>query len=1159
MQVISTKDVEQAQDYSIQPRAKASSLGGIGFLNYLSGSGNAFVSPWWSQQRDKDLSVFWKGSDKLSGAVSLLTAKVITVPVRVLPRDSSMRKYVQDAEDYTIILNEESEFGQGLMTGLSKWLEDWWCSDNGAFLEIIGDGDKLGPIEGQALGIAHLDSHRCIRTGDPEFPVLYMNPGGGRSKLHWTRVAFASDQPSAREEMFGVGFCAVSRAINSAQNLIDIARYKQEKLGSRPIRGIMQGKGISYDHIMDALTIAEEQMDNRALGIFSQIPVIGDMDLNSSLDILSLTSLPDGFDEETSVRLGMFTVALAFGVPIRWIWPAATSGATKADAMYQHIAGLGGGIGRVLKTLTMLLGGDPRGVRHGRGKFLPEHLKMVFDFQDDEQDKMRADVQSKRSITRAKDVEVAVTTVRVAREQALEASDISQAQFDDMELEDGRLPDGTSLLGLFHNANKPYIEWLDLGVPNPLATSVNDALDMLVEINSAAINIQDVLANSTRAAQRKQAKQALAALDQLKGIYAPLAQQSVQQEIMQRFQSAPAMPGEEGQAIPEEGKKRFDYSVGVGEVIVGELARGAGGRFINKEDLMDQIRAGMLSGMRDMGTVRNSASDKRAEIRAQVAESLGLDLEQLEALAGMKTGVTPFEQEQMLAEMGLASTNEDGSISMTSAGRALLAAANTGDVDKAEQVLSKARSGAGEGKAGGKPKAGGAGKPKGPGKPKTRDEQREENRAKVSDEVADILAPDDSSALVDFDKGMDIDSDRARRLAQRGLVEIDDEGNPRMTSAGKRFMAASEAGDVREAKDILSQAREGVMNTLAKAEQARDQSDAAIQDAQEQAQQNMVKAQGIADKAQQRASAKQARADKLNAKADKLDDEADSIDAEADTIDVRIRELQVKMDATTDPDLTSYYGSKIESMRKDSSTVRDNAERRREKARVIREDADRAEAAVDEIINDANIRINDLMRDARDGIIRAESRQKSMLEYADMLEASVGGGVAPMPAGVEHADIGLVPEHADIGLVPVGLEKYSDDERKYIQSLLQDNDLGDLWESDDIVDIARSVMVMASIGRAEDTVAYLKELYKRKSFVSRVKDFLGIKQKVEPIGRPLERWPADIVVPITEADIVTANMQWDANPALPLRVEGILEARQASVEEIADVVSSGYG
>ena len=65
--------------------------------------------------------------------------------------------------------------------------------------------------------------------------------------------------------MHNVGFCWLSRSINSIQRLIDVATYNQEKLGSRPLRQLILGKGIGADMIKDAIQAAEEVMDNRGL------------------------------------------------------------------------------------------------------------------------------------------------------------------------------------------------------------------------------------------------------------------------------------------------------------------------------------------------------------------------------------------------------------------------------------------------------------------------------------------------------------------------------------------------------------------------------------------------------------------------------------------------------------------------------------------------------------------------------------------------------------------------------------------------------------------------------------------------------------------------------------------------------------------------------
>ncbi len=1015
---VSTKDVQAAAEQSLQPRATVRPSGVTGILRYLA-AGSYRVAPWWSPQRDLDLDAFWKDSDHLSGVLGLLAAKVITVPVRVMPRDTRLKRNIEDAERFNILLNEEAEFGAGWPTLLSKWLSDWYCSDNGAFMDIIGPGDPLGPIEGQATGIAHLDSHRIQRTGDREYPALYTRPDGNVIKIHHTRISMSSDNPSAREEMYGVGFCSLSRAIHSGQTLMDLATYKEEKLGSRPKRGILTGKGISTDAILDSLAIADEQMDNRALSIYSQMAVLGDLPPDAALDLLDLISLPDGFDEETSMRLGMFTIATAFGVPIRWIWPASVSGATKADAMYQHIAGLGGGIGRILTTLTLALGGDPNGPYHSIGKFLPPNLYARFDLIDDEQDEQHANIQSKRATILKTQLETGVYDMRTAREYALSNNDLTQAQFDRLELEDGRLPDGSPVLSLFQVDNEPFLSWLDMGVQNPLATSSNNAMKMLEEIDIAAITVQDVIANSTNVGTKAKAEQALSALNALKGLYAPLAQQSVQTDLMAQFGVTPEEPvseesdavAEEESAMPpptEQGEKSFDYGVNAGNIISGQLARGVGGRFINAAELKAQMQQMMLSRMRKgVGQeARNSASDKRESNRSKISEALGIDLN---SLAGMIGGETSLEDEQAFVERGLAEINPDGSISMTPAGRKVLSAANSGDVDAVESALAKAKQDkqkADRQAATAKPRAE---KPTPEQRARDRSAAQEkakgENRQRVAEELGGRLPQDQFDALVGFSDGNEPGTEQAQALAQKGLVEIDADGNYRMTAAGNAVMRAANSGDVRAAKDALSAGADRVRRAVERAQQVsatatqyEENGQQTIESGESQAIQYRQAAQKLRAEALTASAPYTERATQLDTQAAQLDTQAAQLDAramQADTeADIASRELE-----TATPERRDTLQKQIDTLRVTAAKAREEADRKRtnagdmrggslqlrEQGRVLQEKMEEQSRAYEKQADRVRV-------EAAEQAEQWAERAKKMREEAEKLRASVGGG-----------------------------------------------------------------------------------------------------------------------------------------------------------------------
>lgn len=432
--------VEQAEDATIQARVSAMSSG-IWLVQWMAQAGYN-VPPWWSVHRDTSLREFWKKSDHLSGAIYTMTSKMTAIPNKVVARDQSVRKYVKAAEEATIRLRA-AEFGESWVVFYSKWVEDLLTQDNGAFAEIIGPGDPDGPIIGAPVGLAHLDSWRCQRTGNTTYPVIYTDTDGKRYKLHRSRVMYASQMPSPIAEMYGVGFSAVSRCLNVSQTLMDILIFKQEKLGSRPHRQILITRGgLDPTDIQSAFQIAEGHMDSEGLTRYSKVVVGGDRSIpEAGVDVIELSSMPDGFDENTSITLGMATIALAFGVDARELFPAMGSGASRADALLQHLKQRGKGPGQILEITENLI----------NYKFLPPYLRFEFDFQDDAQDRQVAEIKRIRIEGHRQAIMTGTVSTRVIREQMLNDGDLDRSQFERLELEDGRLADGTSVLALFYS------------------------------------------------------------------------------------------------------------------------------------------------------------------------------------------------------------------------------------------------------------------------------------------------------------------------------------------------------------------------------------------------------------------------------------------------------------------------------------------------------------------------------------------------------------------------------------------------------------------------------------------------------------------------------------------------------------------------------------
>lgn len=500
---------DDAVKYSVQPRA--TDEGETPNFFYFLVQNNELIPPWWSSARDMELRRFWRTSDHLSGAMYSFISKIKSIPFQVVPRDKSIKRHNVQAEIWTDRIKSSSDFGGGWGNILlPKFLEDYHGTDNGGFIEVIGPGRPDGPIVGEVVGIAHLDSTKCVRCADPMYPIIYMPPKGGRYKLHYTRVAYASQLPSADEEMHNVGFCSVSRAVNTAQTLIDILNYQQEKLGSKPQRSIIvTSGGLDPVKIGKSLELAWNASGNRGQSRYMPTTIVGDPGkVDGALTLIDTASIPDGFDYEKSLTLGMAVIALAFGTDARELFPMSGSGATRADALIQHIKQRGKGPGETLQTIENLF----------NQKILPPYLKMVFDLQDDAQDRQEAEIDNIRAQRRESDIVNGVTTIRVEREIMVEDGEITEAQFEQLELESGRLADGTPILTLFKTDDEFTKRLLDVGVENPTDTASNDKTTILIEIEARQADIMRVM-NGDNARDIKKARRALAALEALERMY----------------------------------------------------------------------------------------------------------------------------------------------------------------------------------------------------------------------------------------------------------------------------------------------------------------------------------------------------------------------------------------------------------------------------------------------------------------------------------------------------------------------------------------------------------------------------------------------------------------------------------------------------------------
>lgn len=378
---------ETIRELSVQQRAEAIKGNFLSGMFWFGGHTDE-VPVWWSEHRELWLSEFWQkpGNDILQGAISSMVKKfksmtwVLEGPERVANR-------------YQPVI-AESEFGKGWSTLLTKTLTDYFTHDKGAFWELIGRGDPLGPIEEPGvLGIAHLDSSLCQLTGDPIYPVLFNNTKTGLShKLHATRVVHLVDMESPNEHMNGVGWCATSRVIASSSVLLKLARYKNEKLSDLPPAGMLLLNNIMPAQWED--TNANYKRERRRLGqeLWTNMLVLMGLDPAQPVtaEFLSFAALPDQFNELEATNIYVNIVALAFGIDVREFWPMSQGSlGTGKESEIQAQKAKGKGVGDIISTLERAI----------NWKVLPPTVTFKFDFQDDEQDLTAANINDTKTKT----------------------------------------------------------------------------------------------------------------------------------------------------------------------------------------------------------------------------------------------------------------------------------------------------------------------------------------------------------------------------------------------------------------------------------------------------------------------------------------------------------------------------------------------------------------------------------------------------------------------------------------------------------------------------------------------------------------------------------------------------------------------------------------
>lgn len=514
-------------------------------LRWLSASSDD-IPPYWSMTRDKWLRQFVYRNGPIKTAVNTFINKTVTIPWSIQAKDRSISRHVRNATGLEETLRRVTgSMSSGPLRGFKSFLKmfvkDYLTQDNGAFAVVLGAGRADGPIVGAPIGLMHLDSALCIRTRDDEFPVKFLNAGRGGDhkeyKLHYTRVIEMCNLPSSEIDLNGVGLCPVSCCIEAAQELYDIYRYNQEMFGSHPPKKILYAKkGATLKTIQDAIEAWQLKLLSANRTHFGGTLVMAPRGIGQEmeLDTLDLHNMPEDFNRRDVTTIDKSEIAAAFGLDLRDLAYVMGAPSRTGDAEVQDKKGRGKGVGEFIETFVE---------RMEEVYLNKEIFALEFDNLDDDQDEQEAGIRDKRSTGRERDLRSGITIIRVERERMWEDGEITYEQFAEMELEDGRLPEGLDVLLLFQSEDRDFKQWLDVGVSDPTNITKNDPQKMADTIHDKHIEVSRLIHEETNAQRRRKARQALAALDKLRSMYQVPEGQAINDEATVAAMDAGAAAG----------------------------------------------------------------------------------------------------------------------------------------------------------------------------------------------------------------------------------------------------------------------------------------------------------------------------------------------------------------------------------------------------------------------------------------------------------------------------------------------------------------------------------------------------------------------------------------------------------------------------------------
>lgn len=266
--------------------------------------------------RDRFLSLTPRADAQWGCAVGVGVTKVASLAWDVESEVNIRSKRAREIMHHADSANSNG----GWVQYIAKQVRDYTCTNNGCVTEIVRKTRAYGS---QLVGINHLPSVRCRRTGDPERPFIYIGRDNVEHVLRWWQVMYFSDMPDPDEETYGGGLCAAERAYSQIIKMAAIENFVYEKVSATRPLAVHIISGVRTEQLEDAIRNAEQQQMEEGMTSYMGAVIMASIkpDTAPGLVTIPLAELPDGFDAAAERSRSDLVYANALGLDLQDITP----------------------------------------------------------------------------------------------------------------------------------------------------------------------------------------------------------------------------------------------------------------------------------------------------------------------------------------------------------------------------------------------------------------------------------------------------------------------------------------------------------------------------------------------------------------------------------------------------------------------------------------------------------------------------------------------------------------------------------------------------------------------------------------------------------------------------------------------------------------------